>query len=813
MDAKIAPTEETKDPSGGGPAAAKGPDGKDAKGGGAAEMGGLAVKKAKKDKNDYLRNALTEDYADDSHLYRPKVTREERIKYWQDIVDQGNANRKPKKGITGYQDAWMKGDYDYEGDTYPGLFVLQLGIIKSQIWDYLYLFLLLLYLIIVVAVYDGLGGAVSGVGGVDLADSGNSTAVPDSGVGGDGSSIMDDEQVENAAALGLTPVTMLLPLIFMIPVQVIPAVGMFYFINRCNDLVKFKATRTQFGSWAFASIYIAQACEYFFYGGRDNVAAAGKCAYGATMMKLMGKKELDLSSLKAKELEEESDGDEEFEEDDFAEGHKPVAERIDHHRAYAAANPDDEEAQKLVVGEEEMSLLKKIQKEKQDVADAAVAKAKAEEAEMERTCEDWTEWTCMVCQKENRRPTHPVPVTDIFSGVKGVLVEREFALLKQRRDAPRCVYCLTYADYMPPLGTAHLFPYNKRPYRAFSNYPITTQVQSGLDPRLFSRLYNKAFGCCFGVRNNSASKLVYNDWRLRLYLNGRFPETPRQIKPKDELFLIGEYVECRLQRSDWARCRITKARPNHTYDIRYDPGDELRLVHESHLRMPPEKRKYAYQVEVMMVFIVMTFPLAVIAGMAITKELIFFNTFIIGGYLCLERLSALVAYFRRFYFAGFWPIFKVTMFFTLPLILMTIASVTPFLGMSWVLCSYFWIGAKVTSLPILYIMKPSFFVLGCVLFTLTGVGFYALANYCDGTPLVDMMAINLGPLIAAVLLLIYYRRVLVAFVDVNLIIRPPLNFIKPEPFFTRMYNCITCVKDIDADEERKLKAETEADAV
>ena len=810
MDAKIAPTEETKDP--GGAAAKKAPDGKDAKDAGAGDLG-LAVKKPKKDKNDYLRNAITEDYADDSILYKPKVSREERIKYWQDIVDQGNATRKPKKGIIGYQDAWMKGDYDYEGDTYPGLFVLQLGIIKSQIWDYIYLFLLLLYLIIVIAVYDGLGGAVSGVAPVDLAESGNSTAVPDSGVGGGGSSIMDDEQVENAAALGLTPVTMLLPLIFMIPVQIIPALGMFYFINRCNDLVKFKATRTQFGSWAFASIYVAQACEYFFYGGRDNVAAAGKCGYGQTMMKLMGKKELDLSSLAPKELEEESDGDEEFEEDDLPAGHKPIADRIDDHRAYAAENPDDEEAQKLVVGEEEISFLKKIQMEKQAAIDEAKAKAKADEEERERTCEDWKEWTCMVCKKENRRPTHPVPVTDIFSGVKGVLVEREFALLKQRRDAPRCVYCMTYADYTPPLGSAHLFPYNKRPYRAFSNYPITPQVQAGLDPRLPSRMYNKIYSCCFGVRNNSASKLVYNDWRLRLYLNGRFPETPRQIKPKDELFLIGEYVECKLQRSDWARCRITKARSNHTYDIRYDPGDELRLVHEGHLRMPPEKRKYAYQVELMMVLIVMTFPLAVIAGMAITKELMFFNTFIIGGYLCLERLSALVGYFRRFYFAGFWPIFKVTMFFTLPLILMTVASAVPLLGMPWVLCSYFWIGAKVTSLPILYIMKPSYFVLGSIFFVFTSVGFYAVANFCDGSPLADMMAINLGPLVVAVLLLIYYRRVLVSFVDVNLIIRPPLNFIKPEPMLTRLYNCLTCVRDIDAEEEEKLRAEAEADAV
>ena len=140
VDAKIAPNEETKvDPGG-----AKKADGK---GGDAQKTDdiGLATRKPKKDKNAYLRNARTEDYADDSILYKPKVSREERIKYWQNIVDQGNAVKKPKRGLVGYQEAWMKGDYDYEGDSYPGLFVLQLNIIKSQIWDYLYLFLLLLY--------------------------------------------------------------------------------------------------------------------------------------------------------------------------------------------------------------------------------------------------------------------------------------------------------------------------------------------------------------------------------------------------------------------------------------------------------------------------------------------------------------------------------------------------------------------------------------------------------------------------------------------------------------------------------------------
>jgi hypothetical protein len=298
-----------------------------------------------------------------------------------------------------------------------------------------------------------------------------------------------------------------------------------------------------------------------------------------------------------------------------------------------------------------------------------------------------------------------------------------------------------------------------------------------------------------------------------MYLDGRFPEAPRQIKPRDEIFIIGEFVECRLQRSDWARCRITKARANHTYDIVYDPGDELRLVHESHLRLPPEKRKYAYQVELLMVVVVLTFPLCIIACFAITPELLFFNTFIVGGYLCIERFSSLVAYFRKYYFAGFWAIFKITMFFTLPLILMTFGSLVPLMGMPWIYSAYMWIGCKLTALPILYIMKPSFFVLGSCFFLLTSVGFYALANYADGSPLIDLMAINMAPIIFANLVLIYYRRVLSSFIDVNLIIRPPLNFIKPEPWYTRLYNLLTCVKEIDEETQKKLDAEKEAAAL
>ena len=85
-------------------------------------------------------------------------------------------------------------------------------------------------------------------------------------------------------------------------------------------------------------------------------------------MKLMGKTKLDLSSLELAPPEEESDGEEEFEEDELPEGHKSIEQRIDELRAYAAENPDDEDAQKLVVGEEAISFLQKIKMEKEAAA-------------------------------------------------------------------------------------------------------------------------------------------------------------------------------------------------------------------------------------------------------------------------------------------------------------------------------------------------------------------------------------------------------------------------------------------------------------
>jgi hypothetical protein len=69
--------------------------------------------------------------------------------------------------------------------------------------------------------------------------------------------------------------------------------------------------------------------------------------------------------------------------------------------------------------------------------------------------------------------------------------------------------------------------------------------------------------------------------------------------------------------------------------------------------------------------------------------------------------------------------------------------------------------------------------------------FYALGAYLGyalSQPLGFWWALALVPLLTAVLTLMYYRKNLWTLIDVSMVIRPPLNFIKPESWFSRFYN-------------------------
>jgi len=90
-----------------------------------------------------------------------------------------------------------------------------------------------------------------------------------------------------------------------------------------------------------------------------------------------------------------------------------------------------------------------------------------------------TDWNCIVCKTFNHKPTHAPVESDIWFGEKGVYYKRTYAVIQARRDVPTCTKCGTYSDYVPPMGTAHLFPHNPAPFRAFEDYPKPSAVQAG----------------------------------------------------------------------------------------------------------------------------------------------------------------------------------------------------------------------------------------------------------------------------------------------------------------------------------------------
>ena len=215
---------------------------------------------------------------------------------------------------------------------------------------------------------------------------------------------------------------------------------------------------------------------------------------------------------------------------------------------------------------------------------------------------------------------------------KGTFYKRTVATVRELPNEPKCEHCYTNCSYKIPLCTRHLFPHNPKPFVAFETYPKEVVVQGGVQPGALKRISNIIYGFFFGITDNATSKLSYNDWRLSLYMNDQFSEIPRQIidPPKHlaaagvsrEPLELGEIVECRIQKSEWSRCRIINVRQEKMYDIKYDTGEELRFVKEDMLRLRAEKREYAYRVELCMAILIFHAPVALAANFLISPAVL-----------------------------------------------------------------------------------------------------------------------------------------------------------------------------------------------
>jgi hypothetical protein len=426
-------------------------------------------------------------------------------------------------------------------------------------------------------------------------------------------------------------------------------------------------------------------------------------------------------------------------------------------------------------------------KEEAEAAELAQKRAALEEIQRrEALVTDWHQWKCLVCGKQNRRPRHPLTLS--FTPTyyeKGVYLKKLHTTLVPDRDVPSCEKCYTPADYHPRLCTAHIFPHYKHPYEAFDNYPEAAPHH--LPSSKFSTFLDKTKSCLFGQRNHPDSRLMVNDWRMSIYLSSRFPLVPRPVKGPHELFLVGEVIECKKQKMDWCRGRIVESRSSGVYDIIYDTGDEVRMIEEHELRLPPSKGLYAYRVELALAILVLTIPLSLMAAIAMNSPgIAFFPLTIFSTILLFFRLFEFLESFSEYYAAGCCLIFQQHLLLSYPLILVFLASVLLLTAamnhIPILVLGIFLIMTMFASLPVIYLKRPTFAVMTSVIFVQLGLSIFLIsyrltsANASDGSRGTSFVGpwvmIDTFPALTSVYTLIRYRRWLTYVWDVSLIIRP-----------------------------------------
>lgn len=398
---------------------------------------------------------------------------------------------------------------------------------------------------------------------------------------------------------------------------------------------------------------------------------------------------------------------------------------------------------------------------------------------------EFVDWTCLVCGADNHKPRYPPDMSDISFGSVGVFFKRTYAVITPRRRSPTCYKCTTYMDYRPPPGSEHLFTLKPYPNTAMTDYPKPVTVQAGMTDDPLAERFNRIKSFFFGLSNDPRSTPVANDWRLRKYLANRYAMMPRlKLEPGDR-YQVGEIVECRQQKSDWVRTKIISLKPNHMYDIKYDTGEELRFVLESALRMVPEKRRYAYRVEMAMVVIVVFTPLGMLLALTSGDAgLIALPLLLSMATLLALRFGTFVQYLVNFYNSGCITIFAFFILYGLPVLLLTAAAGLAVSNAGsdpsiWPTVANLMIASKAFSLPVLYIMRPAFLVIACPIFLLTSIGISQLANqmaYPEFTGIVGNVAC-----ILAFIVIKYLRIHLHSVWDVCLVIRPAMDTASQNP--------------------------------
>lgn len=169
-------------------------------------------KKKSAAKQNPLLNTKTDPYVDDNENYVTRISMADRYEYWLKLLP----NRGPRRPLPKAFISWRSRELASinEQANYHRIHTMLFNIISSKNWDHRYINLFILWILLIIFIVDGWADSLAPFL-VDLNAGNQLLAIP--------------------------------PLLMFIT-QIIPFLGMIYFITHCNDLVHYRAVK-EIGSW------------------------------------------------------------------------------------------------------------------------------------------------------------------------------------------------------------------------------------------------------------------------------------------------------------------------------------------------------------------------------------------------------------------------------------------------------------------------------------------------------------------------------------------------------------------------------------
>ena len=175
------------------------------------------------------------------------------------------------------------------------------------------------------------------------------------------------------------------------------------------------------------------------------------------------------------------------------------------------------------------------------------------------------------------------------------------------------------------------------------------------------------------------------------------------------------------------------------------------------------------QVELCVVICMLTAPLGLAAIYQGYTTFLFSPFLACSLWLLILHLLTLIHHLYKFWKAGSVYIIALRVLFLLPIIILLGAGAMAVLSYSWLNVIAALIGAKILSLPILYIIRPSYAIMGIILFIQTSG---CMLNIIQKQDHMIIPQFPTTPGITACLTLMFYRYHLGDIWDVSLRIRP-----------------------------------------